>query len=113
MLFYCGIDLHAKKSVLCIIDTQDTIQFRDKIPNQINHILKVLNSFTPKPKVAVEATLNWYRLVDGLQEAGFEVKLAHPFGLQVIKKAKVKTDNRDAFHLARLVIGAVIIKHKL
>jgi transposase len=103
MLFYCGIDLHAKESVLCIIDTQDTIHFRKKVSNQINHILEVLDSFTPKPKVALEATLNWYWLVDGLQEAGFEVKLAHPFGLQVIKKAKVKTDNRDAFHLARLL----------
>ena len=41
--------------------------------------------------------------MDGLQDAGFQVKLAHPFGLQVIKKAKVKTDNRDAFHLARLL----------
>ena len=91
MLFYCGIDLHAKESVLCIIDTQDKIHFRDKVPNQINHILEVLDSFTSKPKVALEATLNWYWLVDGLQEAGFEVKLAHPFGLQVIKKAKVKT----------------------
>lgn len=46
MLFYCGIDLHAKESVLCIIDTQDTIHFRDKIPNQINRIHEVLDLFT-------------------------------------------------------------------
>ena len=103
MLFYCGIDLHARESVLCIIDAQDTIHFRDKVPNQLSRILEIFHSFNPKPKVALEATLNWYWLVDGLQEAGFEVKLAHPFGLQVIKKAKVKTDNRDAFHLARLL----------
>jgi hypothetical protein len=34
--------------------------------------------------VAVESTLNWYWLVDGLPEAGLEVKLAHPPGLFMI-----------------------------
>jgi len=41
--------------------------------------------------------------VDGLQESGFEVKLAHPLGLFMITGAKVKTDKRDAFALARLL----------
>jgi transposase len=103
MRYYTGIDLHAKESVVCVIDDKDTIHLRQSLPNHLENFLSALHTYTPKPAVAVEATLNWYWLVDGLQEAGFEVKLAHPFGLQVIKKAKVKTDNRDAFHLARLL----------
>jgi transposase len=103
MIFYSGIDLHSRQSTICVIDDKDNIQLRITVPNQIEQILQPLQSFTPFPEVAVEATLNWYWLVDGLQEAGFKVKLAHPFGLQIIKKAKVKTDNRDAFNLARLL----------
>lgn len=108
MRFYSGIDLHARESVICIIDDKDTIHFRDTLSNHLEYFLSTLNRFTPRPAVAVEATLNWYWLVDGLQDGGFQVKLAHPFGLQVIKKAKVKTDKRDAFHLARLLrLGAL------
>jgi transposase len=103
MNFYSGIDLHSRQSTICVIDDKDKIHLRTTVSNQIQQILHPLQSFTPFPEVAVEATLNWYWLVDGLQEAGFKVKLAHPFGLQIIKKAKVKTDNRDAFNLARLL----------
>jgi len=103
MNYYTGIDLHSSQSTICVIDNKDRIQLRTTVSNQIEEILQPLKSFNPAPEVAVEATLNWYWLVDGLLDAGFKVKLAHPFGVQVIKKAKVKTDNRDAFNLARLL----------
>ncbi|NIO05000.1 MAG: hypothetical protein GTN74_10405 [Proteobacteria bacterium] len=58
--------------------------------------------------MVVESTPNWYSLVDGLGEAEFEVKLAHTMGLFMIIGAKVKTDRRDAFSLARLLrLGAI------
>jgi transposase len=88
MRFYTGIDLHTKESVVCFIDDKDTIRLRQTLPNHLENFLSPLHAFTPKPAVAVEATLNWYWLVDGLQ---------------VIKKADVKTDNKDAFHLAWLL----------
>jgi len=103
MRFYCGIDLHAKDSYLCVIDEKDGIRLRKKVPNDLPTVLYELGSFSPSPSVVVESTLNWYWLVDGLQEAGFEVKLAHSLGLQMITGAKVKTDRRDAFSLAKLL----------
>jgi len=103
MQYYCGIDLHSKDSWLCVIDEKDEIQLRKKVPNHLPTILHELDNFSPKPSAVVESTLNWYWLVDGLQEAGFEVKLAHIFGLHMITGAKVKTDRRDAFSLARLL----------
>jgi len=103
MNFYSGIDLHSRQSTLCVIDDKDNIHLRTTVPNQIEQILQPLQSFTSSPEVADEATLNWYWLVDGLQDVGFKVKLVHPFGLQIIKKAKVKTDYRDAFNLDRLL----------
>ncbi|UCE64553.1 MAG: IS110 family transposase [Nitrospirota bacterium] len=103
MTYYCGIDLHSKDSWLCVIDEKDRIQQREKVPNHLPIILHALEKFSPKPSVVVESTMNWYWLVDGLQDAGFEVKLAHIFGLHMITGAKVKTDRRDAFSLARLL----------
>ena len=79
MKFYCGIDLHAKDSYLCVIDQKEKIHLRKKLPNQLPIILHELSQFSPKPSVVLESTLNWYWIVDGLQEAGFKVKLAHIF----------------------------------
>jgi transposase len=81
MRFYCGIDLHAKDCFLCVIDDQDKIHLKPKVPNHLPSILDRLEAFSSRPSVVVESTLNWYWLVDGLQEAGFEVKLAHTLGL--------------------------------
>ncbi len=108
MRFYCGIDLHARDCFVCVIDDQDKIHLKSKVPNHLPSILDRLEAFSPRPSVVVESTLNWYWLVDGLQEAGFEVKLAHTLGLYMITGAKVKTDRRDAFTLARLLrLGAI------
>lgn len=108
MRFYCGIDLHAKDCVLCVIDGKDKIHLREKMPNRLETIEGILRGFSPRPAVAIEATLNWYWLVDGLEEAGFKVKLANTYGLHMITGAKVKTDPRDAFSLAKLLrLGAI------
>lgn len=108
MRYYCGIDLHATNSVICVIDDQEEIHFRGKVPNCIFEITEKLNVFSPKPEVVVEATLNWYWLIDWLQDDGFNVKLAHTYGLHMITGAKVKTDKRDAFTLAKLLrLGAI------
>jgi transposase len=108
MRFYCGIDLHARDCFLCVIDDQDKIHLKSKVSNHLPSILDQLEAFSSRPSVVVESTLNWYWLVDGLQEAGFEVKLAHTLGLYMITGAKVKTDRRDAFTLARLLrLGAI------
>lgn len=103
MKFYCGIDLHATNSFLCVIDDKDRVLLKEKLKNDLGSILYALESFSPRPSVAVEATINWYWLVDGLQEAGFDVKLAHSMALYMITGAKVKTDRRDAFSLAKLL----------
>lgn len=103
MQYYCGIDLHSKDCWLCVIDETDRIHLRKKVPNHLPTILHELDNFSSKPSVVVESTLNWYWLVDGLQDASFGVKLAHIFGLHMITGAKVKTDRRDAFSLAKLL----------
>jgi len=90
MTFYCGIDLHAKKSQLCIIDGDGKKVKEGNLYNDLPRILEFLDPFGKDVQVAIECTINWYWLVDGLKDAGYDVRLAHTLGLYMITGAKVK-----------------------
>ncbi|WP_233152841.1 transposase [Motiliproteus sp. MSK22-1] len=53
--------------------------------------------------VAVESTFNWYWLVDGLQDAGFNPCLVNTTATQQYKGLKHTDDAYDAFWLAHLM----------
>ena len=53
--------------------------------------------------IAVESTYNWYWLVDGLQEAKFNVVLANPARIVQYEGLKHANDTSDAFFLAELL----------
>src|SRR4051794_9728143 len=54
-------------------------------------------------RVALEATYGWEWLADVLQDAGYELHLAHPMRTKAIASARVKTDAVDARTLAHLL----------
>ena len=111
MRFYCGIDLHARTSQICVIDDEvRKVLEKRKVPNELAAILELLEPFGEGLSVVVESTFNWYWLVDGLQDTGYDVTLAHTYGMFAITRAKVKTDRRDAFRLARLLRAGEIHK---
>lgn len=109
-MFYCGIDLGARDSHLCVIDDSLSILLQLKVANELPRISNLLLPFKPHLQIVVESTFNWYWIVDGLSDLGFDLSLAHTLGLSMITKAKVKTDRRDAFTLAKLLRAAVIPK---
>lgn len=108
MKYACGIDMGARKSQLCIIDGEHSILVEKNVPNDLATVVELLEPYREDIEIVVESTFNWYWLVDGLQDAGFKVHLAHTLGLYMITKAKVKTDRRDAFTLARLLMSGMI-----
>jgi transposase len=107
-MFYCGIDLSASTSHICLVDDSLSIRLQQKAPNDLTLISNLLQPFKPDLKIVVESTFNWYWLVDGLHTLGFDVCLAHTLGLSMITQAKVKTDRRDAFTLAKLLRAGLI-----
>jgi transposase len=107
-MFYCGIDLSARDSHLCVVDESLSILLQQKSANDLTRIAHLLEPFNPHLKIVVESTFNWYWLVDGLQHLGFDVCLAHTLGLSFITRAKIKTDRRDAFSLAKLLSAGLI-----
>jgi len=107
-MFYSGIDLSARDSHLCVVDESLSIHLQQKSANDLSRISYLLEPFKPDLQVVVESTFNWYWLVDGLTDLGFDVCLAHTLGLSLITAAKVKTDRRDAFNLAKLLRAGLI-----
>ena len=99
--YYVGIDLHTRTIQICVLNEQGNRVLEKSLPCSLDLVLEHLAPFGSTLLIAVESTYNWYWLVDGLMDAGYDVRLAHAYGLHLITKAKVKTDKRDAYQLAR------------
>ena len=75
---YCGIDLHSNNNVMVVIDETDKILLERKLSNNLGVVLDALSLIRePISGIAVESTYNWYWLVDGLLEAGYQVHLVN------------------------------------
>jgi len=76
---------------------------RDASSNDGPTILALLAEIDGECRVALEATYGWEWLADVLQDAGYELHLAHPLGTKAIASAGVKNDAVDAGTLAHLL----------
>lgn len=101
---YSGIDLHSNNSVVTVTDDTDRVVAERRLPNDIAKIVGFLLPWRNElAGVVVESTYNWYWLVDGLQEAGFEVKLANTGAIKKYDGLKHSGDEADARQLAHLL----------
>jgi len=104
MEYYVGIDLHGNNNVIVIADILNRVERRKRLPNDIYEVLNFLEPYKDDiVKVAVESTFNWYWLVDGLQEAGYNVLLANPAAMVQYRGLKYSDDNTDAQWIARML----------
>jgi len=104
MALYGGIDLHSNNSVIVLLDEQDQEVFRTRSKNELDVILKYIRPYQSDIKgLAVESTFNWYWLVDGLQEAGYQVHLVNTAAVKQYDGLKHSDDNSDARWLAHLL----------
>lgn len=101
---YSGIDLHSNNSVVTVMDDNDRVVAEKRLPNDLVKIIGFLSPWREElAGVVVESTYNWYWLVDGLQEAGFLVKLANTGAIKKYDGLKHSGDEADARHLAHLL----------
>jgi transposase len=94
-----GIDLHRRRSHIAVIDEQGEQLLSRRIINDAQTFLTLLEG-VGECRVALEATYGWEWLADVLQDAGYELHLAHPMRTKAIASARVKTDAVDARTLA-------------
>lgn len=104
MALYAGIDLHSNNNVIVIQDEEDNVVGRKRLPNDLKRVCPWLESYRQDlAGIVVEATYNWYWLVDGLMEQGYSVHLANTVAIQQYNGLKYRNDDSDARWLATLL----------
>jgi len=101
---YIGIDLHSNNSVVVVTDEEDRILYQKRLANNLNEILTALAPHRDETVgVVVESTYNWYWLIDGLMDAGYQAHLAHPSAMKKYEGLKYSGDFADAAYLAQML----------
>ena len=98
-----GIDLHRKRSHVAVIDGEGRELRSRRVLNDGPTILALLAEIDGECRIALEATYGWEWLAEVLEDAGYELHLAHPLRTKAIASARVKTDAVDARTLAQLL----------
>ena len=113
MKLYCGIDLHANNSLVSVTDEQDRVVFERRLLNELDVVISALLPYQEQILAAVvESTYNWYWLVDGLMDAGYDVRLANTVAIKQYSGIKHTDDNTDARHLTHLLrLGILPVGH--
>ncbi len=104
---WVGVDLHRRRSQIAIIDQEGELTLSRRIPTGRETIIQLLGD-PEGTHVALEATYGWEWLAELLEDAGFDVHLAHPLRTRAIAAARVKTDAVDAKTLAHLLRAGLL-----
>jgi transposase len=103
-VLYAGCDLHGNSNLIGIVDGEGKRVFKKKLSNDLGVVRDALEPFQEElVGIAVESTYNWYWMVDGLMETGYQVHLANPSAIQQYSGLKHSDDKHDAFWLAEML----------
>ena len=110
MQLYAGLDLHSRNTYIGIMDQEFKRLFGKRVLNKLPVILDTLSPFRDQLKgIVVESTFNWYWLIDGLMDAGYQcVHLANPSAMKQYEGIKHTDDQHDAFFLAQMLILGIL-----
>jgi transposase len=109
MTVYIGIDLHSNNSMVVVIDEKGKRLHERRLRNELPLIVEDLAPFRKRCSgVVVESTFNWYWLVDGLMEEGYDVHLANTAAIQKYCELKYSDDKTDARWLAEMLRVGVL-----
>jgi transposase len=103
MTRYVGVDLHRRRSVIVVLDSDGTELWTRRIEDDPLTLGLEIEEAGPAPEVVLEATWGWYWAADVIAEAGGSVHLAHPLGIAGFENRRVKNDRIDAQLLADLL----------
>lgn len=98
-----GLDVHARSVAAAAIDGVTGELWQAKLPPGQDRILSWVSSLPGPLAVAYEAGPTGFGLHRALESAGIRSVVAAPSKLQRPSGDRVKTDARDAVHLARLL----------
>lgn len=85
---YIGVDLHRRFSQVHVISAPPRHETTRRLPNDELAVRQFFSALEDGCKVAIEATGNWYWLVDALQDMGCDVALSNPLQTKAIARAR-------------------------
>jgi transposase len=104
-----GLDVHARSVVGCGLDGDTGEVFQRRLCPDHREVLEWIGSLPAPAVVVYEAGPTGFGLARYLIDAGIECVVAAPSKLQRPSGDRVKTDARDARHLARLLhLGEIV-----
>jgi transposase len=106
--FYCGIDLHARKMYLCIMDQRGDVHLHQNVDTNKEAFLKAIEPYREDVVVAVECMFTWYWIADLCQKEKIAFVLGHALYMKAIHGGKAKNDKIDSRKIAVLLRGGMI-----
>jgi len=101
MKFALGLDVHKRTTTYALVNERGEIQQRGETKTNPKLCLELVSWLpTSALQVGMESSTYIYPLYDAFNDAGYDVRVAHPAKLSRITKAAVKHDDKDALDLA-------------
>lgn len=103
-MYYVGLDVHAKRSSICILDDHGKLVKRLEVKGDWSRLLEVVDAQVPRPfAVCYEASCGYGHLYDQFARRAERVRVAHPAQLRLIFRSKRKNDRVDSAKLSKLL----------
>ena len=100
-MMYVGLDVHKKICFGTVLDGEGEVVRQGKFANDFEDLYDFMDGLEGA-SVVMEAGYCWQPLYDALEEAGHDVKLAHPKEVKALSKKKTdKVDSEILAHLLR------------
>jgi transposase len=104
-----GLDVHARSVIACGLDGDTGEVFERRLTPDHGEMMAWLEDLPGPVAVTYEAGPTGFGLARRLNDAGIRCAVAAPSKLQRPVGDRVKTDSRDARHLARLLhLGEIV-----
>lgn len=100
---YIGCDAHARYSVFATVGEDGRWEAPVRVEHHRLEMERFLRQLPAGSPVALESTGNWYWLVQAMEQAGLEPRLAHALEAKKRMPGRNKTDQLDAKGLALLL----------
>jgi transposase len=105
---YVGLDVSTRSVMVAAVDPKQVLVLKPKKIPLDRFQSWASQNLGHSDAVVLEATVNAWRFADQLQSLVGQVTVANPNQIKLITQAKVKTDAKDAVHLARILAAGLV-----
>lgn len=103
--YYCGIDLHARKMYICILDQKGKTIVHQNINTDPELFFEIIFPYIEDIVIGVECVFCWYWVSDLCADHNIPFILGHALYMKAIHGGKTKNDKIDSFKIASLIRG--------